>query len=108
MANEYFVSASKFEFKTYSGKFPEMNGQLNLLLEASCDAELSDIMLANQFAYRAVPNEGSASGTGRDPKFESCAGWLYHSHHSDRCLGKSLVYVNKQYIQSWAMPDGIF
>ena len=29
------VNKSKFSFKTYSGKFPEMNAQLNLLLEAS-------------------------------------------------------------------------
>ena len=88
------VNTSKFSFKTYSGKFPEMNAQLNLLLEASNDAELSDIMLANHYAYRAVPDDGSESGTRANPKLKDCAGWLYLSEPSDCCLGRSLVYVN--------------
>ena len=87
------VNLSKFQFKTHSGKYAEMNGQLNLLLEASQDAELSDTMLANRFAYRAVP-DASESGSTAFPKLQNCAGWLYFSQPEDRCLGRSLVYVS--------------
>ena len=102
------VDTSEFSFKTYSCKFPEMNAQLNLLLEASNDAELSDIMLANHYAYRAVPDEGTESGTGANSKLKDCAGWLYLSEPSDRCLGRSLAYVNDSLKSGMYLPSANF
>ena len=94
------VTETKFPFKTYSGIFPEMNGQLNLLMEASAEAELSDTMLAKHFAVRAVPDNGSKTGTDSSARLVDCAGWLYLATAADRCLGKSLFYVNERLIQN--------
>ena len=55
---------------------------------------MSDIILSHHYAYRAVPDEGSESGTGANPKLKDCAGWLYLSEPTARCLGRSLAYVN--------------
>ena len=101
------VTAAKFPFKTFSAIFPEMSGQLNLLLEASAKADLSDTMLAKHFAIRAVPDRGSKNGTAERAKLVDCAGWLYLSPASARCLGNSLNYVNKRLIQGTCMPEDL-
>ena len=68
------VTRSKFAFDSLSGKYPQLIGRSNLLLEASCDAKMSNARLANHYAFRAVAHNGEASGTIARLTLQNCAG----------------------------------
>ncbi len=87
------LQASKFSSQRCSTVHHGLLGQLNMLCEASTVAEYSDYVISSHFARRAVPDMGLAAGTTKHCAVEDCAGHLYISAASERCLGFVMYYA---------------
>jgi hypothetical protein len=81
------VVASKFSFNSHSKAFKGLVGQVNLLLEATATSHLSDVLLGNHFAFRAVPNFAATYTSTPGVKLNQCGGWLCVASDSQRSLG---------------------
>jgi hypothetical protein len=91
---------SKFLCNLWSDGFNMMVGQANLLLNASADSSMSDVLIQSHYAQRAVPDGGAFFGTDENSESIDCGGWLYISPTEWRGLGNQLKYENAR----WPFP----
>lgn len=59
------VLAQKINGNRISHQFKGLIGQLNLLLDATATAHLSDMLLGHHFAFRCIPDHGESCGANR-------------------------------------------
>ncbi len=78
---------------SWSGGLALLAGQLNLLMEASANADLADVMINAHLAQRVIPDQGSFHGTGPGSKLSDCGGWLYVSSDKERVFKNSLFFL---------------
>ena len=76
----------------WSSAFSGLVAQLNLLLEGSSSAELSDVLIGEHFAYRSVPELGHCMGTQPRVDFCKCGGWLYLASARNKTLRLPLFF----------------
>jgi DNA polymerase III delta prime subunit len=84
---------SKFRHSSFSEASKGLAGQLNLLLDASTDPSVSDVLLSHHFAIRAIPDNGATISTRPHATFAETGGWLYLATDKQRGLGYSLVFL---------------
>ena len=87
------VLANKFTRTGFSEARHGLQGQLNLLLEASATSEFSDVLLGHHFAFRAIPNAGDNCFTQKRVEFRECGGFLFIAENKDRVVRSSLMFV---------------
>ena len=102
------VQISKFCFSSdrWSTAFPGLVGQLNLLLEGSATADLSDVLIGEHLALRAVP-DGGLNGCATNPgvRLDSCGGWLYISSRRCKILRQPLYFVKGPFKRELSRAD---
>jgi hypothetical protein len=86
------IRDQKFRGDSVGHQFKGLVGQLNLLLDATATAHLSDILLGHHFAFRCIPDYGETCGTDTDPTLADCGGCLYLEKARSRVLGTGLVF----------------
>ena len=85
------VVKKKFTYKSFSKTKEALNAQLNLLLEASCNAQYSDAVVPHHFGYRARPF--TKPGTSIGCVLNDCGGWLLLCGDRDKSLGRKLYFA---------------
>ncbi len=104
------VMKSKFGKKSYTEMSKGVVGQLNLLLGASAEPHISDVLLSHHFAARAIPDGGASSSSKHGASFADIGGWLMLAPDNERALGNSLIFVagpfQQQLLSSVIPPNG--
>ena len=91
------VIDSMFKHTSFSETSKGLIGQLNLLLDASADPNVSDVLLSHHFAIRAIPDNGETISARPRAKIAETGGWLYLATNEERGLGYSLVFLPGPY-----------
>uniref|UniRef100_A0A7S0M0E0 Uncharacterized protein n=1 Tax=Cryptomonas curvata TaxID=233186 RepID=A0A7S0M0E0_9CRYP len=65
------VRRNKFDKTSYSETSKGLIGQLNMLLDASHDPDISNVLLSHHFAIRAIPDNGATISSKPNAKFEA-------------------------------------
>jgi hypothetical protein len=102
------VMKSKFGKKSYTEMSKGVVGQLNLLLGASAEPQISDVLLSHHFAARATPDGGASSSSKHGASFADIGGWLMLAPDNERALGNSLIFVSgplQQLLLSSVIPS---
>jgi hypothetical protein len=71
--------------------------QLNLLLGASADPQISDVLLSHHFATRSIPDGRASSSYSHNTSFADFGGWLMRIPDAEQGLGDSLFFVTGPY-----------
>ncbi len=87
------VIRSKFSTTSLTRSYKGLVGQLNLLLEASATADLSDVLVGHHFAFRAIPDNAATTSSNTNADFRDCGGCLYLAQPEYRAVGQSMFFV---------------
>jgi len=87
------VQESQFEKTSFTEMSKGVVGQLNLLLGASADPQISDVLLSHHFATRAIPDGGASTSSKHGASLAEIGGWLLLAPYNVQALGNSLLFV---------------
>jgi hypothetical protein len=93
------VLLDKFASTSFTRSYKGLVGQLNLLLEATATADLSDVLLGHHFAYRVIPDNSASASSDIDADFGDCGGCLYLGRQRSRAVGLNLCFVRGYPVQ---------
>ena len=96
---------NKFNKASFSEASKGLIGQLNLLLGASAEPNLADVLLSHHYAIRAIPDMGAKLSSRPGDNFAEIGGWLFLAPQRARGLGSSLFFVAGPFVQAFRVVD---
>ena len=96
---------NKFNKASFSEASKGLIGQLNLLLGASAEPNLADVLLSHHYAIRAIPDMGAKISSRPGDNFAEIGGWLFLAPQRARGLGSSLFFVAGPFVQAFRVVD---